>query len=76
MVIYMDDYRKARKSRERHGRIDESVMCANGAPHVSVVAASECESGAEWSPELPEQFLTLEAATTFLDRVYALATQV
>src|SRR5262245_60754673 len=76
VVIYMDDYRKARKSRERQGRIDDSLMCVNGTPHISVVTASECGFGGELSPELPEDFLTLEDATTFLDRVYALATQV
>jgi hypothetical protein len=76
VVIYMDDYRQARKSRDRQGHIDVSLMCVNGAPRASVVAASEYGSGGELSPELPEEFLTLEAATIFLDRVYALATQV
>lgn len=76
MVIYMDDYRKAQDSRvDQHGRYDEELMCANWNPAISMIATSRYQTAEELSPQLPEDFSTIDAAA-FLDRVYALATQV
>jgi len=76
MVIYMDDYRKAQESLvDQHRRYDEALMCMNWNPAISVIATSCCQTAEELSPQLPEDFSTIDAAA-FLDRVYALATQV
>lgn len=76
MVIYMDDYRKAQDSRvDEHRRYDEELLYANWNPAISMIAASHYQTAEELSPQLPEDFSTRDAAA-FLDRVYALATQV
>ena len=61
MVIQMNDYRKANTvPPATHDRRDEEALCANGTQ--------------ELSPKLPEDYAAVEPA--FLDRVYALASQI
>lgn len=76
MVIYMDDYRKAKaaKPAERR-RYDEDLLCVNWNPSVGLVALSCYQTEQELSPQLPEDFTAVDVPA-FLDRVYALATQV
>ena len=76
MLIYLDDYRKAQDSNmAKHDRYDEELLCANWNPALSVLALSCDQTTAELSPQLPEDFSNIDA-DAFLDRVYALATQV
>jgi len=76
MVIYMDDYRKAQDMNvTRHGRYDEELLCVNWNPALRVLAMSCHQTTEELSPQLPENFSNIDAEA-FLDRVYALATQV
>ena len=76
MVIYMDDYRKAQAmDAARHSRYDEELLCVNWNPALRVLAMSCYQTEQELSPQLPEDFEHLDAEA-FLNRVYALATQV
>jgi hypothetical protein len=76
VVIYLDDYRKAQAMNvAAHRRYDEELLCANWNPAVRVLAMSRHQTSQELSPELPEDFSKVDA-DAFLDRVYALATQV
>jgi hypothetical protein len=76
MVIYMDEYRKAKAAKSaRPSRYDEELMCVNWNPAIGVIAMSSYPTTQETSPELPEDFSEVDLKA-FLDRVYALATQV
>ena len=75
MVIQMNDYRKAKTATaaaRSHG--DEEALCVNWNPAFSVVALSCYQTPQELSPKLPEDYAALEPA--FIDRVYALASQI
>lgn len=76
MVIYMDDYRKAKAApRPEHGRYDEELLCVNWNPAIGVMAMSCYQTEQELSPQLPEDLASVDVKA-FLERVYALATQV
>ncbi len=76
MVIFLDEYRKAKAAKSAgHIRYDEDLLCANWNPAVGLVALSCYQTERELSPQLPEDFSNVDVAA-FLDRVYALATQV
>ena len=76
MVIYMDDYRKAKEADVAdQSRYDEELLCVNWNPAIRVIAMSCYQTTEELSPQLPEDFSNLDAEA-FLQRVYALATQV
>ncbi len=76
MVIYMDDYRKAQDVKiAKQERYDEELLCVNWNPALRVLAMSCYQTAKELSPQLPENFSNIDAEA-FLDRVYALATQV
>lgn len=77
MVIYMDEYRnaKAAKRTAELRRYDEELLCVNWNPAIGVIAMSCYQTEQELSPELPEDFSNIDVAA-FLDRVYALASQV
>ncbi len=76
MVIYMDDYRKAQEANVDHlRRYDEELLYVNWNPAIRVLAMSCYQTPCELSPQLPEDFSNMDAQA-FLDRVYALATQV
>jgi hypothetical protein len=75
MVIQMNDYRKAKTvNPAAQGRLEEEALCVNWNPAFSVVALSCYQTPQELSPKLPEDFAVVEPA--FIDRVYALATQI
>jgi hypothetical protein len=72
----MDDYRKAQAMNVApHRQYDEELLCVNWNPAIRVLAMSLYQTNQELSPELPEDFSKIDA-DAFLDRVYALATQV
>jgi hypothetical protein len=78
MVISMLDYRKARAARALAAarRYDqEEALCVNWNPAIGVIAMSCFKKLHELSPQLPEDFSTV-VEPDFLERVYALATQI
>lgn len=76
MIIYMDDYRKAKALKlPARRRYDEELMCVNWNPAIGVIAMSCYQTAQELSPELPEDLATVDV-DAFLDRVYALASQI
>ena len=77
MVIYLDDYRKAKAAKrvEVAERCDEELLCVNWNPAVRLVAMSCFQTEQELSPKLPEDLSTIDTGA-FLDRVYALASQI
>jgi len=76
VVIYMDDYRKAQQVKVDHlSRYDDELLCVNWNPAIRVIAMSCYQTADELSPQLPEDFSNTDAQA-FLDRVYALASQV
>lgn len=77
MVIFLDDYRKAKTANrvEYAQRYDEELLCVNWNPAVSLIAMSTFQTEQELSPQLPADFSTIDAGA-FLDRVYALASQI
>ena len=75
MLIYLDDYRNAKSAKfVRRSRYDEELLCANWNPAVSMIALSCDPTLREPSPTLPEDTAMVEQG--FMDRVYALATQI
>jgi len=77
MVIFLDDYRNARAAKhvEVSERYDEELLCVNWNPAVRLIAMSCFQTEQELSPQLPEDLSTIDAGV-FLDRIYALASQI
>ena len=77
MIISLDDYRKAKEAKRAAPvqRYDEELLCVNWNPAVSLIAMSCFQTDQELSPQLPEDFSKIDT-DVFLDRVYALASQV
>jgi len=75
MVIYLDDYRKARAIKLPGYRRDEELLCVNWNPAFSLVALSCYQTPQELSPQLPDDFAGIDMHV-FLDRVRALASQI
>lgn len=75
MLIYLDDYRKPKPALAAEHRYDEELLCVNWNPAVRLVALTCYQKPEELSPELPEDFSTVDV-TAFMDRVYALASQI
>lgn len=77
MIIVLDDYRNAKAARrlEKVERYDEELLCVNWNPAVQLVAMSCFQTEQELSPPLPEDFSSIDAGV-FLDRIYALASQI
>jgi hypothetical protein len=76
MVIFMDEYRKAKALDVAASRqYDEALLCVNWNPAIGAVAMSSYQTPQELSPSLPEDFSNTPVEA-FLDRVYALATQI
>lgn len=76
MVIYLDEYRKAKAMKVvASPRYDEEVLCVNWNPAIGVIAMSCYQKPSELSPQLPEDFSNVDV-DAFLARVYALATQI
>ena len=74
MVIYMDDYRKAQAVKLIGLRREEELLCVNWNPAFGAIAMSCYQTPQELSPQLPEDSAVLQPA--FMDRVYALASQI
>lgn len=76
MVIYMNQYRKAktinRVDMQRHA---EERLCVNGNPAIGVFAAPSDQGLNKLSPHLPEDFSQVDIDALY-DRVYALASQI
>lgn len=75
MLIYLDEYRKARAKRaalqDRQGEVQEYI----DAGAIATVSAIFCfRHPRELSPELPEDLGSVDL-DQFLDRIYALASQ-
>ncbi|UCF74529.1 MAG: hypothetical protein JSU71_09575 [Betaproteobacteria bacterium] len=77
MIIMLDDYRKAKATKhvEVAKRYDKELLCVNWNPAVRLIAMSCFQTEQELSPQLPEDFSKIDAGV-FLDRVYALASQI
>lgn len=77
MVIFLDEYRKAKAATrvEVAERYDEELLCVNWNPAVRLVAMSCFQTEQELSPQLPDDLSKIDAGV-FLDRVYALASQI
>jgi hypothetical protein len=75
MLIYMDDYRKAKTAQAEESRYDEELLCVNWNPAVRLVALTCYQKPEELSPQLPEDFSNVDV-TAFMGRVYALASQI
>jgi len=76
MLIYMDDYRKAKAAKPaEYARYDEELLCVNWNPAVRVLALNSFQRPEELSPALPEDFSTVDVQA-FMNRVYALASQI
>jgi len=77
MIIVLDDYRNAKAARrpEPALRYDEELLCVNWNPAVRLIAMSCFQTEQELSPQLPEDFSGIDAGI-FLDRIYALASQI
>lgn len=76
MVIYMEQYRKAKTINGvgMHRHIEEK-LCVNGNPAIRVIAMPSNQGLNELSPQLPEDFSTVDIGALY-DRVYALASQI
>lgn len=76
MVIYLDQYRKAKSinmaGMQRHA---EQRLCVNGIPAIRVIAMPNDQDMHEPSPQLPDDFNSVDA-DVFYTRAYALASQI
>lgn len=74
MVIYMDDYRKARAALLPAVCNEEQLLCVNWNPAFGAIARSCYQTPQELSPQLPDEHAVVQR--DFMDRVYALASQI
>jgi len=74
MLIYLDDYRKAKVVKLPEYRRDEELLCVNWNPAFGVIALSCFQRPQELSPKLPEDLAAVEPA--FINRISALASQI
>jgi len=74
MLIYLDEYRKAKAEKAPARRRDEELLCVNWNPAFGVVALTCYQTPRDLSPQLPDNLADIEPA--MLDRIYALATQI
>ena len=76
MVIYMDQYRKAKAtSVAMRQRREEELMCVHRSPAVAMSATFCCRHAHAFSPQLPDDLASIDIEA-FLDRVYGLASQI
>jgi len=74
MLIYLDEYRKAKAVKLPARRNDEELLCVNWNPAFGVVALTCYQTPQELSPHLPDNLADVEPA--MMDRIYALASQI
>ena len=76
MVVYLDQYRKAKAANVIAARCyDQENLCVNGNPAIGVMAMPSNQNANDLSPELPEDFTPVDVEA-LLGRVYALASQI
>lgn len=73
MVIYLNEHRAAPASVLKNGAYGDEIMNANWNPAVAYLLDGVTQYTI--SPELPEDLSSVDV-DAFLDRVYALATQI
>ncbi len=75
MVVYLDQYRKAKAANVMAARrYGQTRLCVNGSPSTGVIAMPG-NHASDLSPELPEDFTGVDVEA-FLGRVYAMASQI
>ena len=75
MLIYLNEYRKAKAAKVPARRVDEELLCVNWNPAFGVVALTTTyQTPREQSPHLPENLADVEPS--MMDRIYALASQI
>jgi hypothetical protein len=74
VVIYMDDFRKARAVKLPGLCREEELLCVNWNPAFSVIALSCYQTPQELSPQLPDERADMKPG--FMNRVSALASQI
>lgn len=76
MVIYMDQYRKAKTinmaGMHRHAK---EKLCVNGNSAIGVIAMPRERAFNDLSPQLPDDFSNVDMVALY-NRVYALASQI
>lgn len=77
MIVYLDQYRKAKalKIAAAQQHYDEGRMCVNWNPAFRTLATFCCPHPHELSPQLPDDITSIDV-DAFVNRVYALATQI
>ena len=74
MLIYLDEYRKAKAEKVPARRRDEELLCVNWNPAFGVVSLTCCHTPRDLSPQLPDNLADM--APAMMDRIYALASQI
>jgi hypothetical protein len=74
MLIYLDEYRKAKAEKVTARRRDKELLCVNWNPAFGVVALTCYQMPRVLSPQLPDNLADMEPA--MMDRIYALASQI
>jgi len=72
MVVYLDQYRKAKAPARYYGG---ERLCVNGNPASGVIVMTGIQNTNDLSPDLPEDFTQVDGEA-LLGRVYALASQI
>lgn len=77
MVIYLDQYRRARQASAAAvaRRCDEELMCVNWNPVRGISAIFCYRHPHQLSPQLPDDLAAIDV-DAFVDRVYGLASQI
>lgn len=77
MIVYLDQYRKAKalKIAAAQQRCDEGRMCVNRNPAFRTLATFCYLHPHELSPQLPDDITSIDV-DAFVNRVYALTTQI
>jgi len=76
MVVYLDQYRKAKAANVMAARCyGQTKLCVNGNPSTGVIAMPGNQNASDLSPELPEDFTGVDVEA-LLGRVYAMASQI
>jgi hypothetical protein len=75
MVIYLDDYRKARAMKSARARAEQALRGASRNPPAGAFALACSPSDSACSPQPLAEIVNFDVAG-FLDRVYSLASQI
>lgn len=75
VVVYLDQYRKAKAVNVIASAYEQEKLCVNGNAMRGIIAMPCKQNVSDLSPELPED-LTQVDIEALLGRVYALASQI